>query len=192
MAIYSNLDVSEPIIPTINLKDQDNNPIILYLDNPSADSNIFEKLYFSLIRKLNELPENSKYSIAVVDRKATLEVFVNFVNLLRMIPLRYIQPLSIILLSEKHLNKEEFGRQPFEKYVSKITTVFNSIQKLSEYKLDSLVSALKSQGIDSLSPKSIKSGVLSYRKNFVDRSNRNSLDVDEIFEIKRHPTLVSY
>lgn len=41
MALYSNLDVSEPIIPNLALKDISKNPVILFIDNTSADGQIF-------------------------------------------------------------------------------------------------------------------------------------------------------
>ena len=41
MALYSNLDVSEPIIPNTNLKDSSKNPVILFIDNASSDGQIF-------------------------------------------------------------------------------------------------------------------------------------------------------
>ena len=121
--------------------------MFLYLDAPCNDPQIFEKLYYALIMRFSNLPDNQNYSIVTVDRKGDLEVYRNLVNLLRLVPLRYLSGLRIVLVGKKIIAKDQLGKGVFDNYISMITTCLSSIDALKSAQLTNVITALKKQGI---------------------------------------------
>lgn len=91
--------------------------------------------------------------------------------------MRFIAKMRIVVVSERLINREELKQHPFENYISSITVTINNIPKLKEIGLESVIAALKTQGIIDLTYKK-RNSAANFRGNYVDRSKRGSLNID--------------